>query len=333
VDFAKPIANGPLTVGFDWFYGIAASLDMPPYVYIENDRAVAVPTVPGKGFGRQGLAMEGLKPVDVLPELTKQAVQYVDRRAKDGPGKPFFLYLALTAPHTPIAPADFVKGKSKAGNYGDFVAQVDFTVGEVMKALDRGRLADNTLVIVTSDNGSTKTRQEMARFEHLPNYHFRGRKSDVWDGGHRIPFIARWPGRVPAGGTCDQTVCLTDLLATAADIVGATLPADAGEDSYSILPAMRGEKLGGPIREATVHHSIDGMFAIRQGRWKMVLGQGSGGWSSKGVKPLPTDPPGQLYDMQADVSETRNVWNDNPQVVAQLTALLEKYKKAGRSRA
>lgn len=242
---------------------------------------------------------------------------------------PFFLYFPLTAPHTPWVPVESFKGCSEAGDYGDFVAQVDGTVGEIMKALDRHNLTRTTLIIVTSDNGSHWQTHDIEQFGHRANHHFRGMKSDVWDGGHRIPFIARWPEKINPGTSCDKTICLTDLLATAADIAGVELPGNAGEDSCSFLPDILDTGNDAPVREATVHHSIDGMFAIRKDRWKLILGQGSGGWSRK---PQEGDPPGQLYVMDADVEETKNLYFERPDIVLELTALLEKYQKEGHSR-
>jgi arylsulfatase A-like enzyme len=329
VNFTKPIKHGPQDLGFDYFFGISASLDMPPYVYIENNRFVGTPTEMTREGGRLGLTEPGFKAVDVLPDLTRKAVEFVKGHVGETPTKPFFLYFPLTAPHTPVVPAEFIQGASQAGEYGDFCAQVDRTIGEVMKALDELSISDDTLLIVTSDNGSTM--QPMKKFDHLPNAHLRGRKSDVWDGGHRIPFIARWPRVVAPGTVSNETLCLTDLLATCFGILGDTLPDDAGEDSYNMLPALQGRTAGKPIREATVHHSIDGMFAIRQGPWKLVLGQGSGGWSSQGMTFTPGDPPGQLYNMTEDPSETTNLYTERPELVEHLAGLLEKYKREGRS--
>ncbi|MCY3019831.1 MAG: arylsulfatase, partial [Planctomycetota bacterium] len=241
VDFTKPIKGGPTELGFDHFYGISASLDMPPYTYIENARVVKLPTEQaGKGeFGRAGLKAPGFEAVNVLPDLTKKAVEFIDGHAADKPARPFFLYFPVNAPHTPIAPADMAKGKSQAGKYGDFVAEVDWTVGEVMKCLERNKLGANTLLIVTSDNGSSPhgfPEEDVKKYDHQTSYHFRGRKSDAWDGGHHIPFIARWPGKVKAGSVSDEIICLNDLMATCAALVGAKLPDGAGEDSYNILP-------------------------------------------------------------------------------------------------
>jgi arylsulfatase A-like enzyme len=258
------------------------------------------------------------------------------------------MYFALPAPHCPIAPAPFVKGRSQAGGYGDYVVEVDWSVGEVMKALERNGLAENTLIIVTSDNGSPgRTKIKRAPYSivqvygHNPSGDLRGIKADIWDGGHREPFIARWPGKISAGTTSDELICLTDLLATCAAIVGAKLPGNAGEDSYNILPALLGSPRGDtsrwktdiPIREAVVHHSSIGMFAIRQGKWKLIFGRGSGGFTKPNrIKPKPGEPKGQLYDLDKDPAETNNVWAEHPVIVQRLTNLLEKYKKQGHSR-
>ena len=337
IDYAKPIGGGPAALGFDTFFGISASLDMAPYCYIRDDRATRVPSRPTKGRPfpenwRAGKKSSDFEHIEVLPRLCKEAVAYIDRQAEASSGAPFFLYFPLPAPHTPVLPNEPFIGKSKAGIYRDFVVEVDWVVGQVMEALDRNRLAENTLLIVTSDNGSTMTvRAEFQQYDHATNYHFRGQKSDAWDGGHRIPFIARWPGKVKAGTACDDTICLTDLLATCAAIVGTEVPDDAGQDSFNILPDLLG-KAHGPVREATVHHSIDGAFAVRQGPWKLILCRGSGGWSLRENKVPKDAPAGQLYNLSDDVSETRNLYNSRPEVVKRLTELLNKYQKQGHSR-
>jgi arylsulfatase A len=346
-DYNKPLVPGPNALGFDYFFGIPASLDMTPYCYIENDRAVARPTLTieeGKsnedGWWRAGAIAPGFKHIEVLPKLTEKAIEYIDAHAAKTPGKPFFMYFPLPAPHCPIAPADFVKGASQAGGYGDYVVEVDWTVGQVLKALDRNALTDNTLIIVTSDNGSparTKVKRDpysiIEIYGHYPNGNLRGIKADIWDGGHREPFVARWPGKIPSGTKSDELVCLTDLLATCAAIVGVDLPDNAGEDSYNILPALLGKKLDKPIRRAIVHHSASGMFSIRQGKWKLILGLGSGGFTNpKTIKPKPGEPIGQLYDMENDFAETTNLYDRRPEIVERLTNLLEKYREQGYSR-
>ncbi len=331
VDYRRPVTDGPCDHGFDYFFGIPASLDMVPYVYLENDRVTdpRIGRIEGRGglaFYRAGPAAPGFDHEQTLPLLTERATAWIDRHAETRSLDPFFLYFPLPAPHTPVLPIDEYRGVSGAGEYGDFVAQVDGTVGEIIEALDRHGLTENTLIIFTSDNGSTMT--PMTDYDHLPNDDLRGRKSDVWDGGHRIPFLARWPEVIGAGTESDETLCLTDLMATCAAITGTTLPEDTGEDSYDMLPALRGSAGGSPIREATIHHSIEGMFAIRAGRWKMIEGRGSGGWTGGGED----DPaPGQLYDMTADLEEKRNLYGERPEVVARLGVLLEHIRNAGRS--
>jgi arylsulfatase A-like enzyme len=344
VDYTRPIANGPTSVGFDYYYGISASLDMVPYTFIENDRVTVVPTVDKdwplmlgreQGRCRKGPAAPQFEVEHVLPALTRKAVEIIAARAAGAKaGRPFFLYLPLNAPHTPIAPTAEWKGKSGLNFYADFVMQTDATLGAVMRALDEQGIADNTLLIFTSDNGCSPQADFPALIEkgHNPSGVMRGHKADIWDGGHRVPFIVRWPGKVKAGATCDQLVSLVDFMATCADITGAKLPDNAAEDSVSILPALLGTA-GKPLREALVHHSISGKFSIRQGQWKLALCPGSGGWST------PRDPQAlqqglprtQLYDMTKDIGEQRNLQAEHPDVVKRLTALLEKYVADGRS--
>lgn len=333
IDYAQPIQNGPNSVGFDYFFGISASLDMPPYVFIENDRATGVPTVE-KTWIRKGPAHADFEAIDVLPTLTQKAVEYIGRQAAAAKaGKPLFLYLPLNAPHTPILPTAEWQGRSELSPYGDFTMQVDATVGAVVKALAEQGLAENTLVLVTSDNGCSPAANinEMIEKGHRPSYHFRGHKADIYDGGHRVPFIVRWPGKVAAGASCDQTVCLTDVMATCAEIVGAKLPRDAAEDSVSMLPALLG-KANRPLREAIVHHSINGSFAIRQGNWKLCLCPGSGGWSAPRPGKQPKNAPSvQLYDLSQDIGEQKNLQGEHPEIVERLTKLLKKYQTEGRS--
>ena len=331
VDYSAAIGQGPTTVGFDYYFGISASLDMPPYVYIENDRAVKVPTVEKK-WVRQGPAADDFEAVDVLPKLTEKAVAYVQQRAKTG--EPFFLYMPLNSPHTPIVPSPEFKGKSGISEYADFVMQTDWSVGQVLKALDDAKLTENTLVIFTSDNGCSPSANfaELAKFGHNPSHLFRGHKADIFDGGHRVPFLVRWPGQVAKNSHSDQLVCLTDIMATCAEISGAKLPANAGEDSASLLPALKG-KATTPLHEAVVHHSINGSFAVRQGPWKLCLCPDSGGWSA----PRPNTPAAnnlpsvQLFNLKDDLGEQQNLNEEHAEVVRRLTDVLEKFVEQGRS--
>jgi len=339
VAFSQPIADGPLAHGFDEFFGISASLDMPPYVYIEHDCATAIPdrTVDehdphAKGFWRAGPIAPDFTHAEVLPTLTARAVDFIERQTAEQ--QPFFLYFPLPAPHTPILPTPEFAGRSGVNAYADFCLQVDDVAGQVMAALERGGVAEDTIVIFTADNGCSPMADlpELAAAGHHPSYVFRGHKADIYEGGHRVPLIVRWPARIAAGRVSDETVCLVDLLATCAELVGVTLPDDAGEDSVSHLPLWEGRSLDRSLREATVHHSVDGSFSIRQGRWKLEMCPGSGGWSP----PRPGAeceglPPVQLYDLEADVGERRNVQDAHPEVVARLQELLSRYIAQGRS--
>jgi arylsulfatase A-like enzyme len=325
------ITDGPTARGFDRYFGIAASLDMPPFAFIENGRFTE-PLTTTKKWQRTGPAAAGFEAEDVLPALTRKAVEYIGVQAKTG--QPFFLYLPLTSPHTPILPAKEWQGKSAIGNYGDFVMATDWAVGQVLAALDQASIGGNTLVIFTSDNGCSKAAgiPEMQAMGHYPSGDLRGSKADIFDGGHRIPFIARWPDRTKAGSCSEQTICLIDLMATCAEIVGAKLPDNAGEDSVSILPALLGTDRA-PLHTAVVHHSINGSFAIRQGDWKLELCADSGGWSaptpgSTQAKGLPET---QLYNLRSDLAEMKNLHAERPDEVARLTKLLEQFIADGRS--
>lgn len=336
VDFSRPVTEGPVALGFDTFFGISASLDMPPYVYIADDRPTAVPDriVPkneGMGFWREGPAAPDFRHAEVLPTLTRKAADWIREQA--GKETPFFLYYALPAPHTPILPGEFFRGRSGTNAYGDFCLQMDDAVGRLLAELDRCGLAENTIVVFASDNGCSPAArfEELARAGHHPSHVFRGHKADIYEGGHRIPLLVRWPARIRPGGVSDATVCLSDLMATCAEITGARLPADAGEDSVSNLPLWMGSG-SGEVRDATVHHSFDGSFSIRKGRWKLELCPGSGGWSPPrpGVE-CEGLPSFQLYDLQDDVGERRNVATAHSGVVAELRALLVRIIEEGRS--
>jgi arylsulfatase A len=338
-DYNRPFPAGPHTVGFDYFFGIPSSLDFPPYVFVENDRAVERPSATiaasqmrrhgGAGFWRAGAIAPSFQHEDVLPAITDKAVEFIGKQTKE---RPFFLYFALNSPHTPWMPTAEFRGKSQAGYYGDFVVQSDDAIGRVLAVLaDRG-LAENTLVILTSDNGAHWLPSDIEQYSHRANGSLRGQKADLWEGGHRVPFVARWPGRIKPGTTSDETICLTDLMRTIAAILDIPLPPSAGEDSYNILPALLGQRLTQPIRAATVHQSGDGTLAIRQGSWKLCFALGSHGFSEpRTTKPKPGEPLGQLYNLTHDPAEQQNLWSQEPEIVTRLTALLEQYKSEGRS--
>jgi arylsulfatase A len=337
VDFSKPVSNGPECYGFDYAYGHCGSLDMAPYVYVENGNITAEPDRVTEDTGkftwwRKGPTGADFQHEDVLPNFTRRSVSYIEERAATG--EPFFLYFPLPAPHTPILPTEEFRGKSGTNLYGDFCLMVDDVVGQVMEALERSGVADNTILVFTSDNGCSPEAdfEQLGERGHNPSYVFRGHKADIYEGGHRIPLIVRWPDGIKGGAICEETTCLVDLMATCADIVGTKLPDSAGEDSVSNLPVWQGEAMDRSLREATIHHSVNGSFSIRRGKWKLEMCAGSGGWSY----PKPGEaceglPPIQLYDLEADIGEKQNVYDKHPDVVAELKALLTKVVTDGRS--
>ncbi len=295
VHYDQPIKNGPNSVGFDEYFGIAASLDMVPYAFIKNDRLVGIPSedrnlvmrpeTPDKRT-RLGPAVNGFTAEGVLPALCESACDFIARR-KQQP-EPFFLYIPLASPHTPIAPTSDWAGKSGLGSYADFVMQTDHAIGTIMNELEKQGLADNTLVVVTSDNGCSPEANfaDLAKHDHHPSGPYRGTKADIFEGGHRVPFVVRWPGVVKPGTSSSHLVCLNDIMRTYAEINQLTLPDNAAEDSFSFLPILQGKSAGESQRSAIVNHSINGSFAVRRGNWKLCLCPGSGGWS----KPRRTHP-------------------------------------------
>jgi len=338
LDFFGPIANGPTINGFDYFYGITASLDIPPYFYIKNDRITAtrvdtIEGMTGKKLLRRGPGGDDFEAMKVLPRFTEEAVDYIHSRSQSE--EPFFLYFPLPAPHTPVLPTAEFLGKSESGDYGDFVLMVDDVLGQVMNALRANEMVENTLIFFTSDNGFSPYAglEEQLAFGHTPNYIFRGHKADIYEGGHRVPFIASWPGKIKAGTTTDETICLTDFLATFTALMGDELADHAGEDSYDILPLLLGDDFSGPIREATIHHSADGFLSIRKGKWKMEFCPGSGGWSYPTHAQAVAEgfPAVQLYNLEQDPAEQNNIHEAHPEIVNALTELMQKYVADGRS--
>jgi len=343
IDFTEPIARSPITNGFDDFFGISASLDMPPYVFIHNDRVTELPTIPDGimqgvqgGPTRKGPAAPDFKPANILPTVTQHAVDYVGQQAADARnGKPFFLYLALPSPHTPIAPTPEWLGKSGLSFYADYVMETDDCIGKVLAALDQNKLADNTLVVFASDNGFAPyvdPQHLMEKQGHYPSAGRRGYKADIYDGGHRIPCIVRWPGHVAPGTRTNDFVCLGDFMATCADILNVKLPDNAAEDSISFLPVLLGTAKS-PPRDTLVESSINGSFAIRQGQWKLELCPDSGGWSypQPGKDKIKGAPPFQLFDCVADPAEKTNVVDQHPDIVKRLGHLMRDYIINGRS--
>lgn len=349
-DYSKPLRGGPVDLGFDSYFGIPASLDVAPYFFIENDRVVQAATgtiiehhspgvrsIQGE-FWRGGGIAPDFEHAEVLPRLADRALRYISDRANSK--EPFFLYLALTAPHAPWLPTDSFRGKSGAGAYGDFVLQVDDIVGRVLIELERAGKTGNTMVIFTSDNGPTWYKEDTKKFGHHATGSWRGMKADTWEGGHRIPFIVRWPSKITAGNSSPQLISFTDLLATFASLTGQVLPADAGVDSIDILPALFGTSATS-FRHSIIH---DGAFpdvlAIREGNWKLIQSscnvsgfEGFGHGDKETFAdpcpnaPQPGGPLGQLYNLTSDPQERRNVYAENPDIVRRLAALLERERR------
>jgi len=346
VDFNLPLQYGPNDVGFDESLIIAGSLDMIPYAFYRNhapteELTEEQPGLPFPKFIRKGPRAVDFMPEKVLNRLTDEAVEYIQRRSKEE--NPFFLYLPLTAPHKPVWPAEPFRQSTKLGPYADFITQVDRSVGRVLEALERSGVEENTLVIFTSDNGSymyklpenqpDHTEDEQVQGyhpdAHLANAGWRGTKADIWEAGHRIPFIVRWPARVKPEGVCEETICLTDFMASCAAITSAALPDTAGEDSFSLLPLFSGEGWTQP-RTPVIHHSSNGTFSLREGRWKMIFGSGSGGRE----KPVgqPFTKPYFLFDMDKDPAEMLNVIELHPEVASRMSEKLEAVIRASGSR-
>lgn len=326
VVFDHPIPGGPASRGFDEYFGTDVP-NYPPYCFIKNDRTVGRPTAMKETRdlnGRPGPMLPGWKFDAILPALAASAAEYIGQRAKED--KPFFLYFPLTSPHEPIAPSARFRGKSGINDLADFMLETDWAVGEVLAALDKHKLSENTLVFFTCDNGhATYTGlPALQKAGHKVSGPLRGYKTDIWEGGHRVPFIARWPGQIKANAECDVTICHTNLLATCAEILEAKLPDSAGEDSVSIVEFLRSEKRDHPPLPAIVHQAANGTLAIRKGKWKLVMGARPG----EGKSLAPED---QLFDLEADLAETKSVAQEHHDMVTELTALLQSYITQGRS--
>lgn len=333
VDYLAPIQNGPVDRGFDHYHGISASLDMFPFVWI-RDRLPTEEATAEKTWLRTGPAGPKFEAMDVQPGITRRLIDYLGERAAAAKaGTPFFAYVPLAAPHTPIVPTPEFQGKSGLNVYADFVLQVDADLGKILAALEANGIAENTLVVFTSDNGCSPQAkiEELVAKGHNPSHIFRGHKADAYEGGHRVPFLVRWPAKVKAGVVSDALVGQIDLLATMADVLGAKLPEGAGEDSFSFLPVLSGEGPG--PRSRLVSQSINGSFAIRDGQWKLLLCPGSGGWSfpKPGVDDTAGMPEFQLYDLAKDPGETTNLVTDHPDRVAKMKAMMEEAIARGRT--
>jgi arylsulfatase A-like enzyme len=334
--YSHPIGSGPTTRGFDEYFGTDVP-NWPPYCFIENDRTRGIPTafLPKALFRNHlaslpGPALADWKLEGVLPALADRASDYIQRRAKTG--KPFFLYLPLTSPHTPLAVNQAWRGKSGLDSaVADFVMETDEVVGRVLAALEESGVAGNTLVVFTSDNGFAPYvgAKHLEARGHYPSGPLRGYKGDAWEGGHRIPFIVRWPGVVKPGTACAQLVHHADIMATVADVFGTDPPNNAAEDSFSLLPLLKGSRE--PVREHAISQGSRGQFALRRGPWKMLFGPGGGGAWSRLSASRPDGHPAQLYNLSTDIGETKNLYAVHPDIVREMTALLEKLVTAGRS--
>lgn len=342
VDFGRPFGGGPLSHGFETFHGIAASLDMPPYVHLDGDR---VPVPPDRrieagkapAMWRAGVVAPDFVHAEVQARFFDRAAAFLEGRARATDGRPFFLHLALASPHTPIVPTAGFAGRTGTTPYGDFVAELDASVGRLLDLLDRTGQAADTLVFFTADNGCSPAADlvALARHRHDPSAGFRGHKADLFEGGHRVPLIARWPGQIPPGTRCPATVGQVDILPTVAEALHRGISKQVGLDGVSFLAQLRGEDSAPSGREGLVHHSINGSFAVRDGRWKLLLAPDSGGWSA----PRPGDagaaalPRFQLYDLETDPAERTNLVGNHPEIVRRLGLSLRRIIERGRSTA
>jgi arylsulfatase A len=339
--YDKPLPGGPVDRGFDTFFGIRASTDIPPYFYIRGDRAVEPPTArieanrsegwsPIQGaFWREGGIAPDLKLADVLPRFTREAIEVIDGHAQSPDDKPLLLYLAYPAPHTPWLPAAEFEGQSGAGMYGDFAMMVDAHIGRVLQALDDAQMSRDTLVVFTSDNGPVWFDRDVERFGHDSSGGLRGMKADAWEAGHRMPLVVRWPGRVKAGTSSDQLVCFTDLMATFAAIWGIELPENAGPDSFDFSPVLLDRPPGeATLRESLVMQAGAGHMVIRRGPWKLIDQLGSGGFTKPNRVQAEADGPrGQLYHLENDPAETTNLFLQQPEIVQRLEMELKAVRR------
>ena len=354
IDYSQPITGGPIDRGFDQFFGTACCPTTDwLYAYIDGDKIPMPPTrivdrkpLPKHPYSRDnrpGMIAPGFDLEEVDMVFLQKSLEFLESHKQKSPDKPFFLFHSAQAVHLPSFAGRAFKGKTKAGPHGDFIFELDYIVGRLMSKLDQLGYGENTLVIFSSDNGpEVPTAIDMRKtHKHDGARPWRGVKRDQWEGGHRVPFIARWPKNIKDGSTSKQTICLTDVIATCAALTGAKIPSNAAEDSYNILPALLGQVGDKPIREYTLHQTIKLDLAIRHGNWKYLDHRGSGGnnygregeWGMKqyALPERAPDAPGQLYDLAKDPGETNNLYNDHPEIVKALKEKLDEYKSSGRS--
>lgn len=346
VDFAGVIKDSPIHHGFDYYFGVTASLDMGPYVYVRNDRFVSLPTLQQPGvnfphFVRKGPRSEDFVIDECLDRITEEAMAFIQKGFAED--QPCFLYLPLTAPHKPTQPKAEFRGKTGLGEYGDFIAQVDDSIGQVLTAIDESGEADNTLVIFTSDNGSYMFRYDDANQKdhtdddtiqgyrsttHTANGPWRGTKADIYEAGHHVPFLVRWPGKITPETKVTGTFCHVDLFATCAEVVGHPLADNEGEDSFSWLPAAQGNNWTRPA--PVIHQSGNGTLAIRDGKWKLIASDGSGGRE----KPVGKrdEGPFRLFDLESEPGEVTDVADSNTKIAQRLTTYLDQLRNLSGSR-
>ncbi len=354
IDYSRTIPDGPVDRGFDQFFGtVCCPTTDWIYAYVDGNRIPVPPTkildrskLPQHPYAndcRIGMVAENFNHEEVDLVFLDKSKKFLERHVKNHPDKPFFLYHSMQAVHLPSLAADAFKGKTKAGPHGDFIFEMDYIVGDLLKTLERLGVAENTLVIFASDNGpEVPTVLNMRKtHQHDGARPWRGVKRDQWEGGHRTPFIVRWPGKVKMGTTSHQLTSLTDVMATCAGITGAKLPDDAAEDSYNMLPVLLGEQVDKPVRRFVLQQTMSLAMSIRDGQWKYLDHKGSGGhnynrtgpWGMKPYALADTDPdaPGQLYNLEVDPGETTNLFSQHPETVKRMKAQLEAFKTSGRS--
>ncbi|MGP1991303.1 sulfatase family protein [Zobellia laminariae] len=345
IDWEAPLTGGPLDRGFDYYFG-DGTINFPPYAWVENDRFVTAPSdffefnefereVKEEDWdSRPGPKVKGWDPYTVLPTLTKKTEAWIGKQNKE---KPFFLYLALPSPHAPIIPNDEFDGTSEAGGYGDFMVQTDWVAGQVLKALKTNGFEDNTIVIFTSDNGPERYAYERAeKYNHFSMGDFRGLKRDVWEGGHHVPFIIKWPNHIKAGTVSEEVISQVDIMATLAKITKTSIPENAAPDSYNLLPLLKGKKYKSPLREATVHNTYKDLWGLRKGKW-LYINKPSGGQDKmpdfylklRGYKDF--DTPALLFDMNKDPEQRNNIFEAHPDIIQEMSTILGAYREQGYS--
>ncbi|MBD0831979.1 sulfatase family protein [Aestuariibaculum sediminum] len=345
IDWSKPISGGPLDRGFDYYFG-DGTINFPPYAWVENDKILVPPTeiMNPKQIGyevkkghwefRPGPKVKDWNPYEVLPTLTQKVKQWIQVQDSN---KPFFLYFALPSPHAPIIPNDEFDGKSQAGPYGDYAVQTDYVVGEVLKTLKEQGLEENTIIIFSSDNGPEHYAWDRAlNYNHFSMGDYRGLKRDVWEGGHHVPFIMKWPNKIKAGSVSNELVSQIDLMATLANITGATLPANAAPDSYDLSKLLKGDSYDSPLREGLVHNTYASIWGIRKGEW-LFINDSTGGHRKmpesfmkiKGYQLFNTE--GLLFNMKNDPEQRNNLYNSYPEKIKELQSLLKTYQDQGYS--